>query len=108
MNLDALALLPGRCAHGFHVTQRALCEDCTPTEWDVFVAAVRQATRPDGTVRQNDIRPLVRGRIPSKSIGRLYALAYDRQFLVRIDEEPSNDVVGRNTNKNAGVYRVAA
>ena len=109
MTLDALALLPGRCAHGFHVSQRALCEDCTPSEWSLFRTAVLSVVREDGTVHQGDVRPLIRGRIAPKHIGSLYRRARSEGLLVDTGQlEPSTDAAGKNTDKQSRIYRVAA
>lgn len=109
LNLDGLALLPGRCQHGFHVTQRTLCEDCTPSEWSLFRTAVLSVVRDDGTVHQGDVRPLIRGRIAPKHIGSLYRRARSEGLLVDTGQlEPSTDAAGRNTDKQSRIYRVAA
>lgn len=109
MSLDALALLPGRCQHGYHVTQRTLCEDCTPSEWSLFRTAVLSVVRPDGTVHANDVRPLIRDRIPPKHIGSLYRRAKTDGLLVDTGiKEPSTDARGRNTDKDARIYKRAA
>ena len=45
---ESLALLPGRCQHGYHATQRAMCHDCSGApvdEWAVFRAAVEARDR---------------------------------------------------------------
>lgn len=109
MNLDALALLPGRCAHGYHVTQRTLCETCTPTEWSLFRNAVLAAARPDGTVHANDLRPLIRDRIAPKHVGLMYRRAKADGLLVDTGiKEPSTDTQGRNADKDARIYRLRA
>lgn len=119
---DALAALSGRCAHGWHIAAQG-CPTCVPVapdqgkagaagttdEWSLFVAAVRQVARPDGTVHQGDVRPLIRGRIAPKHIGSLYRRARSEGLLVDTGQlEPSTDSAGRNTDKQSRIYRVAA
>jgi len=74
-------------------------------ERELFVSAVRQVAR-NGVVRQNDVRPLVRGRIYHKHIGALWSWAVTSGLLAELDREQSNDTTGRNTHHNAGVYRL--
>lgn len=76
-------------------------------ERSLFVSAVRQAAR-NGVVRQNDVRPLVRGRIYHKHIGSLWTWATSSGLLVEIEREQSNDTAGRNAHHAAGIYRLGA
>lgn len=73
----------------------------------LFVSAVRQVAR-GGVVRQNDVRPLVRGRIYHKHIGALWSWAVASGLLTELDREQSNDSAGRNTHHDAGVYHLGA
>lgn len=101
----------GRCEMGFDIkTQHpGLCGCRDGSEWSVFVAAVTQVVRPDRTVHQSDMRPLLRGRVSPKSIGSLYRRAKADGLLVDTGErEPSDDVAGRNTDKLDRIYRSAA
>lgn len=118
MSLDGyLATRSDRCQHGYAPNQG--CPTCTPVapdqgkagaaganEWSVFVAAVRQVVRPDGTVRANDVRPLIRGRIFHKRIGGYYNRAVNEGLLERLGKEDSTDLQGRNTHHGSGVFRL--
>ena len=104
-----------RCDHGYHLATQ-VCVACTPVapvigmaEWPFFSQVVRTVALPDGTVHQRDVRPLVRNRIASKHIGPLYRRACSKQERLLIDtgeREPSNDTVGRNTDKLDRIYRL--
>lgn len=108
---------PDGCPHGYAVAQVSLCPDCTPVapavltdEREVFLAACRQVTRPDGTIHANDLRPILRGRIFHKRIGQLYrelAPRDGRGPLVRLGSEDSTDTTGRNTHHGSAVLRWA-
>jgi len=76
-------------------------------EWSLFIVALRQAAR-DGIVHQNDVRPLIRGRIYHKHIGPLYTRAKAAGVLVELHREQSEDGIGRNTHHASGVYRLGA
>lgn len=78
-----------------------------PEEYAVFVEAVKRSAR-DGLVRQNDVRPLVRGRIYHKHIGALWTWALSSGLLVELDREQSTDTAGRNSHHRSGVYRIGA
>lgn len=100
-----LATLPDRCGHGYHATQHpALCACAGPDEWTAFVNALRTATRPDQTIHQGDVRPLIQG-IPHKHRGLLYRKARTSGLIAVVGKEPSSDVAGRNTDKDSRVYR---
>lgn len=108
-----LATLPNRCPHGFHIaTQHPHLCDCAAStqpaadEWSTFTAALRQVVRPDGTVHANDVRPIIRGRVYHKRIGRFYKRAKDEGLLTLVEREPSSDTSGRNTHHDASVYRL--
>lgn len=101
-----LVQLPGRCPGcAYHVaTQGCRCE---AGEWGMFMAAIRAAAMPDGTVHQRNVRPLIRGRITPKHIGGLYRRARAERLLVDTGErEPSSDVEGRNADKLDRIYRL--
>ena len=57
-----------------------------------------------GVVHQRDVRPRVRGRMESHLVGRCYSRAKADRILTEISRERSNDVIGRNTNKDEPVY----
>ena len=108
MTLDTyLAQRSDRCSDcGHHVPTQGHGTTCADlTEWTIFRTAVKQAVRPDGTVHQAEMRPLIRGRIQPKSIGRLYRRAKAEGLLSDTGiREPSNDDVGRNTDKLDRIY----
>lgn len=108
--IEALALLPGRCQHGYHVTQRTLCGDCTPAtdEWATFTAALKAAVRADGTVHASDMRRLVGGRIEPRHIGTLYRRARSRGLLVEAGHERSDDVAGKNAGRLEPFYSIGS
>lgn len=74
--------------------------------WPAFLAVLRQAVRPDGTVHQSDVRPLVRDRFAPKVIASLYRRARADRVLVEIGTERSNDVAGRNAGRHEPYYRL--
>lgn len=105
--VEWLAADPERCSHGYHRTAQA-CPACAPTtEWGIFTAALREAARPNGEVHQDDVRPLIRGRIQPKHIGTLYRRAKAERVLTFLRKEPSGDVAGRNTHHDQPVYQIA-
>lgn len=120
MTLDAyLATLPDRCEHLYARNQG--CPTCVPVapdqgkagaagttdEWSLFRGTVLAAARPDGTVHQGDVRPLIRGRIAPKHIGSLYRRARSEGLLVDTGQlEPSTDTAGRNGDKTSRVYAI--
>lgn len=104
-----LDLLPDRCEHGFHSSQRAL-HDCTPVaptsgDWPTFVAALKRAVRDDGTVHQTDMRPLIQS-VPHKQRGLLYRRARTLGLIEEVGLEPSTDAAGRNSDKLQRVYKL--
>lgn len=122
-----LAALPGRCIHGYHPKQRHSCtktpspasawtsptppraSDQSAGEWPFFVSVIRKVARADGSVHQNDVRPLIRGRIPAKHVGLLWKRARNDGLIVDTGEwERSTDVEGRNSDKRCRIYRLAA
>lgn len=104
-----LATIPGRCPDGFASAQHPrLCscrESTSPSEWVIFTSALRKAAK-SGRVHQGDVRPLIRGRIEPRHIGRCYSRARREGLLVEVGREQSNDVAGRNTNKWEPVYEL--
>lgn len=77
----------------------------TRSEWGVFTSVLRQVVDPDGRVHQGKVRPLIRGRIEPKRIGQMYRRAKSEGLLIDTgDREPSNDAVGRNTDKLDRIY----
>lgn len=118
MSATAIAELAGksgRCEHGYHLATQG-CVVCvpvaplgmvTPTEWAVFVAAVKAVARPDRTVHQCDMRPLIRGRIEHKHIAQCYRTAKSKVVGLLVDtkeREESDDAIGRNTDKLDRIY----
>ena len=113
-----LERIPGRCAHGFdlatqhpglcacQVEQRPLGA-ITPAEWATFTAALSKVAR-GGEVHQRDMRPLIRGRIKPSHIGACYTRAIAMHLIREVRRERSNDVKGRNTNKDEPVYELRA
>ena len=71
----------------------------------IFVAALRQAAR-GVMVRQNDVRPLIRGRIFHKHIGPLWTWAQACGLLVEVRRERSADTDGRNAHHDSGIYEL--
>lgn len=110
MNTLGLERLPNRCPQGFALAHHpAFCACSEMGEWSVFVAAIRTATRPDGSVHQCDVRPLIRNRIAPKHIGGLYRRAKAEGLLDDTGtREPSNDEAGRNTDKLDRIYALGA
>lgn len=105
---EHLALLPGRCQHGYHATQRALCHDCSGApldEWAVFTAALKAAANAAGLIHQTDMRPLIQA-IPHKHRGQLYVKARAKGLIEFVGKEPSTDAAGKNTDKDQKVYRL--
>ena len=99
---------PDRCAYGFSPNQHPGACECEHSDWHVFTRAIRSAMKDNGEVSQNDIRPLIRGRIDPKRIGQLYRRARSEGLLVEVRREPSADVAGRNSHHWQPVYRVKA
>ena len=120
MSLDSyLATRSDRCQHGYARNQG--CPTCTPAtpdqgkagaaganEWSVFVAAVRQVVRPDGTVHACDLRPLLRNRIEPRRLSSLYRTARHKGLLVEVGHERSNDERGRNAGRMEPYYSLGA
>ena len=76
----------------------------TPEEWAIFTAALAQVAR-GGEVHQRHMRPLLRGRItPHQHIASCYSRAIAVGLIREVRRERSNDVIGRNTNKDEPVY----
>jgi len=100
------ATQPNRCSLGFALAHHPTFCACSDLgEYAVFVSALRQAVRQDGTVHQCDVRPLVRGRVAPKHVGTLYRRAKAEGLLADTGErEPSNDVAGRNADKLDRIY----
>jgi hypothetical protein len=108
MTTLALDTRSDRCTLGFALPQHPRFCACSDLgEYAVFVAAVRAAVRPDGTVHQSDMRPHLRGRIEPKHVGSMYRRAKAEGLLVDTGErEPSNDVAGRNSDKLDRIYAI--
>lgn len=109
---DTLGLerLPNRCSNGYDLGPQhrfCTCTEKPADEWSIFQAAVRRATRPDGTVSNNDLRPHIQA-IPHKHRGLMYRRATSAGLLRLIPDrsEPSTDSRGKNTDKSANFYAV--
>ncbi len=107
--LDAWAARQeSRCACGFHVaTQGCHCPTADDRDWLIFVNAARKVEKA-GRVHQCDMRPLLRGALDPKSIGRQYARAKREGLLIEREPERSNDEVGRNAGRWEPTYELAA
>ncbi len=106
---DWLAAREDRCTHGYAREQHpdfCACSTGGASEWATFKAALRTAARPDGTIHQTDVRPLIQ-RIPHKHRGTLYRKARTVGLIELVGKEPSTDAAGRNTDKDQKVYRLA-
>lgn len=108
--VDWLGRFSDRCADGFSLEHQhpQLCQCQSGDEWSIFTAALRQVARPNGEVHQDDVRPLIRGRIEAKHIGMLYRRAKSEHLLTYLRKEPSGDVAGRNTHHDSPVYQLRA
>ena len=76
-----------------------------PDEWSVFLAALRSAAV-DGIVHQDNVRPLIRGRIEPKRIGRCYARAKREGLLVPVGIDESHDYAGKNAGRPEPRYQL--
>lgn len=110
MTTLGLHALPDRCSLGFaeiHHPQFCACDEMG--EWAIFSRALRSVVRADGTVHVNDVRPLVRGRIPAKHIGGLWRRAKTLGLVRDTGRwEESTDERGRNSDKLARIYEWSA
>jgi hypothetical protein len=70
-------------------------------EWDLYVDALATvAARHAGLISQNELRPLVRGRIAPKRLGAFMHRAMKRGLIRRTGEwEVSTDHEGRNAGR---------
>lgn len=108
MTLESFLLRAnGRCKHClFHVESQG-CR-CGGSEWSIFVAALRQCVRADGTISQNDVRPLVAGKISGPRVARFYQIAQaqgDRRLIQQTGTyDDSTDVRGKNHHKACARY----
>jgi hypothetical protein len=110
---DYYATQADRCSSGRHAIQHPRFCQCTEltgdSEWHTFLTAIRTAVRPDGSVHQCDVRPIIRGRIEPKHIGQMWRRARTTGLVRDTGErEPSNDVVGRNADKLDRIYALEA
>lgn len=107
MSLDEyLRSIEGRCSGCGYDLKAQSCH-CPGSDWDIFTRALREVAK-NGEVHQCDVRPRIRGRINPQTIPGLYAKAKRIGLITEIRRERSNDVIGRNTNKDEPVYRLAA
>lgn len=96
------------CARAaLHKARRGTRATVVPRDdvWALFVAALHQAAR-GGVVRQNDVRPLIRGRINPKTIGRLYSRAKREGLLVEAGFDESRDHEGKNAGRLEPKYEL--
>lgn len=78
----------------------------TDNEWEVYLAAVREAADDAGIVRPNALRPLLRGRVKPCRVGAFTRRALLAGVLVRTGGyEVSDDTASRNGGKPAPVMR---
>jgi hypothetical protein len=105
---QAIRTHPGRCQScGYHVPTQG-CR-CPGGDWVVFRDALLAVADKQGVIHQSAMRRLIRGRVPSKSIGQFYRRAKSEGLIVDTGErEPSDDVAGRNSDKLDRVYRVGS
>lgn len=98
---------PGRCKHCLHHVETQGCR-CGGSEWALFVAALRQCVRADGTVSSNDVRPLIAGKVAPKRVARFYQIAQapgpDRLLERSGNYEDSTDAHGKNKAKVIPLY----
>jgi hypothetical protein len=89
-----------------------VCTDCVrrslaPTEWAVFLKALRTSVDDRGLISQTRVRPLIQS-IPPKHRGQLYRRAMSEGLIRPDGYEPSTDLKGRNTDKPQRTYRWVA
>lgn len=103
---DRLATYSDRCRYGFSIEHHhpLYCSCTEGSEWSIFVAALKQARRSDGSISQTDMRPLIKGRVAPKHVGPLYQRAVREHLIRRIGREDSTDVAGRNSHHEQAVY----
>ncbi len=78
----------------------------TDYEWQLFKECLVTASRFDGMVRPNDMRPMLAGRVAPRRIGSFYRKACLEGLIRATDEwQTSNDAHGRNVGKPARIYR---
>ena len=78
-------------------------------EWADFTTALTAAADTHGRVSQNDVRPLIRGRVAPRRIGPFYRRACLAGLLAwRGEWAVSDDTEGRNGGKPCRVYEVAS
>lgn len=90
------------------------CTDCERRRmllvldpWAFFVQVLRAKVRPDNTVHQADVRPVLRGRIKPQQISSFWRQAQSRSVaLIRQTDavDRSDDVQGRNAGRPEPVY----
>jgi hypothetical protein len=105
MSLESfLRRQPGRCRScGYAVAEQG-CR-CLGSEWQLFLMALRQSVRADGTVHASDVRPLVRKKIKAQHIGPMYARAHKEGLISDSGVyEMSDDLIGRNAHKPERVW----
>jgi hypothetical protein len=105
-----------RCAGPLYGCDRAVgaevCVECirkalAPTEWAVFLKALRTSVDNSGLISQTRVRPLIQS-IPPKHRGQLYRRAMSEGLIRPDGYEPSTDLKGRNTDKPQRTYRWVA
>lgn len=105
-----------RCAHRLDhaaiLCDAAICTDCVrkslaPTEWSIFVKALRHAVDDHGLISQTRVRPLIQAIAP-KHRGQMYRRAMSEGLISPDGYEQSTDLRGRNTDKPQRTYRWTA
>ena len=86
-----------------------VCVECVrkslaPTEWAVFLKALRTSVDDRGFISQTRVRPLIQSIAP-KHRGQLYRRAVSEGLIRPDGYEPSTDIKGRNTDKPQRTYR---
>lgn len=102
-----------RCSGPLYGCDRAVgaevCVECVrkslaPTEWAIFLRALRSSVDDHGLISQTRVRPLIQSIAP-KHRGQLYRRAMSEGLIRPDGYEPSTDLKGRNTDKPQRLYR---
>lgn len=91
-------------AVGAEVCVECVRKSLAPTEWAIFLKALRVSVDDRGLISQTNVRPRIQSIAP-KHRGQLYRRAM-AEGLIRPDGyEQSTDLKGRNTDKPQRTYR---
>ena len=77
----------------------------SPEDWATFLTAARSVAV-NGEVHSSDMRPLLRGRLHHKTIGRCYKRAKAAGIFEVAGREQSDDTIGKNTHVLEPYYRL--